>query len=394
MNILLFDMDGVLLEPHGYHLALQETVALVGRVLGYAGVELMAEDIVALEAAGVDSEWDSSAICAVLLLETLWANDPSVALPPTLSGQANPLHSVPSPDFRSFTQALSQEGSRGVPPLERAERWFLRSTDSRTSEQNQAIHHILRTARQIDGSLTHRTFQELVLGSRLFAETYGLQPSRDTQSYLAQYDRPTLSSQQSADVLQWLQDAGNRAVIVTGRPSRPPAGHLGAPEAEIGAQCAGLATLPLLGQGGLQWLSSRRRCDPEAYLKPSPVHTLSALRLALGDPLSDAMEAAAGLALDNQVDAAWEELDGARVYVFEDTAPGLESICGAEGALREAGVSMELSLYGITDQGPKRQALEAVGATVVPSLPAALSSLQVVSSGWNARPAGEWVEQR
>ena len=30
MRILIFDMDGVLIEPHGYHRALKETVRLAG----------------------------------------------------------------------------------------------------------------------------------------------------------------------------------------------------------------------------------------------------------------------------------------------------------------------------------------------------------------------------
>ena len=45
MRILLFDLDGVLLEPRGYHRALRETVTLVGQWLGYRRVTLTPEDI-------------------------------------------------------------------------------------------------------------------------------------------------------------------------------------------------------------------------------------------------------------------------------------------------------------------------------------------------------------
>ena len=53
-KILLFDMDGVLLEPGGYHKALTETVRLIGESLGYKNVELTPADIAAFEAAGTE----------------------------------------------------------------------------------------------------------------------------------------------------------------------------------------------------------------------------------------------------------------------------------------------------------------------------------------------------
>jgi len=40
MDILLFDMDGVLLKPLGYHRALKETVRLAGISSGYGEVLL------------------------------------------------------------------------------------------------------------------------------------------------------------------------------------------------------------------------------------------------------------------------------------------------------------------------------------------------------------------
>ena len=45
MKILLFDMDGVLLEPNGYHLALKETVRLVSRSMGFEDFLLSDQDI-------------------------------------------------------------------------------------------------------------------------------------------------------------------------------------------------------------------------------------------------------------------------------------------------------------------------------------------------------------
>ena len=63
MELLIFDMDGVLLEPLGYHHALRETVRLAGETCGFSDVQLSAEQIARFEALGISSEWHSSALC-------------------------------------------------------------------------------------------------------------------------------------------------------------------------------------------------------------------------------------------------------------------------------------------------------------------------------------------
>jgi hypothetical protein len=375
VKILLFDMDGVLLESGGYHRAFQKTVTLTGRLLGYQGVELTTQDIAAFEAAGVFSEWDSSAMCAALLLENLWAEYPTLTLPPTPTMPALPSHDRPCPDFQAFAHTLSQPHLRELRPLKRAEHMLLdnsRSPSSRTSAQSRAIQSILRNARSIEGSLTHRIFQELVLGSQVFAETYDLPPALGTESYLLQYDRRTLPEPERTKLLEWLQCTDQRGVIFTSRPSRSVGGHLGTPEAEIGSQAAGLERLPILGLGGLTWLSARRNHDPESFLKPSPVHALAALRLAIGDSLETALRAAAALVLDGRVDPIWQALVGAQVHVFEDGVAGLESAHAAQCILEQIRVPMRVRLFGIAENSPKRQSLEAIGATVSATLGAAL----------------------
>lgn len=70
MDILLFDMDGVLVNPRGYHRALHETVRLAGISTGIGAVDLEDEQVTQFEALGISSEWHSSALCmAVMVLE-------------------------------------------------------------------------------------------------------------------------------------------------------------------------------------------------------------------------------------------------------------------------------------------------------------------------------------
>jgi hypothetical protein len=375
MRILLFDMDGVLLEPHAYHRALIDTVSHVGRVLGYGDVIIDGADITAFEASGVSSEWDSAAICAALLLENLWWEYPSATLPDASMPRALPEHGVAPPAFHPFIGSLSRADLQELSPLLRAERLLLSGPSPHTPMQRQAIQDILRKARQIEGSLTHRVFQELVLGSRVFALTYGLPPLLDTASYLREYDLPTLSAHSQVRLIKWLHDRDHSASIFTSRPSRPVGSQFCTPEAEIGARSVGLENLPVIGLGGLSWLSARRGCDPDSFRKPSPVHALAALRVALGGNVREALEAAAALVLDGQVGRVWDGLSGAAIYTFEDTAGGMQSARAARELLERHGVKVELSLLGITDSEAKRHALEAMGATVVPSLSVALDRL-------------------
>ncbi len=83
MNFYLFDIDGVLLEPLGYHYALVETIRLIANSLGYGDILLTAEDIAAFESSGVSSEWDLTDICAAFLLVQAWKIDPDLRLPTT-----------------------------------------------------------------------------------------------------------------------------------------------------------------------------------------------------------------------------------------------------------------------------------------------------------------------
>jgi hypothetical protein len=375
MRILLFDMDGVLLEPHAYHRALIDTVSHVGRVLGYGDVLIDGTEIMAFEAAGVSSEWDSAAICAVLLLQNLWREYPSATLPDASLARVLPEHAVAPPPFRPFIGSLSRADLRELSPLLRAEHLLLSGPGPRTLMQRQAIQAILHKARQIDGSLTHRIFQELVLGSREFALIYALPPLMDTASYLREYDLPTLPAHTQVRLARWLQEDDHWASIFTSRPSRPVGDQFCTPEAEIGVRSVGLESLPVIGLGGLSWLSVHRDCGPDAFLKPSPAHALAALRVALSGDVQEALEAAAALVLDGRVDRVWNDLSGAEIYVFEDTAGGMQSARAARELLERHGVKIKLSLFGITDSEAKGHALEAMGATVVSSLSMALDRL-------------------
>ena len=108
MKILLFDMDGVLLESLGYHLALQETVRYMAKSLGFEDRTLSPDDIAIFESGGINKEWDEAAICTALLLEAAWKIDPTRELPNAPSKLKIPLLKQPStPDFNVLARRLS-----------------------------------------------------------------------------------------------------------------------------------------------------------------------------------------------------------------------------------------------------------------------------------------------
>jgi hypothetical protein len=375
VRILLLDLDGVLLQTGGYHAALREVVRLISGALGFGEVRLSQETIDLFEAAGVTSEWDSTAICAALLLDRAWELYPSLTLPREPPLPALPSHSLNPPDFEAFARSMFVAGEHGLSPIHRAERALLGPGHGRTPEQTGALQTILEDARDIRASLTHRLVQELNLGSPTFREIYRMPPVLDVPSYLREYDRPALSPATASRIGGWLKMADHRAVLFSNRPSRSPGGSLSPPEAEIGAEVAGLGSLPMVAMGPLSRESNLRGQGPQAFLKPSPIHALAAMLHATGTPLVEAVACAAGLVLDSRKEGEWDVLNGGTVYVFEDVEPGMLSALGAEAALRGIGVGLGLGLFGIATSAPKRRSLESVGATVYPDIETALASM-------------------
>jgi hypothetical protein len=376
LEILLFDMDGVLLVPAGYHLALQETVATIGRALGFSKAHLGTETIAQFEAAGATSEWDSSAICAVLLLIRLWERYPHGRLTARSLSDPHTPHDLPAPDFHAFARSLAETGPVHTPPLPRAETLLIDHAPDWSPTQIAHLRELLQGAREIDRSITHRMFQEFVLGSELFNEIYGLSPLFSLAGYLETCDQPALDLQTVKSLNAWLASSYQRAAIFTNRPTLEPDGLAGTPEGELGLATTGLQNIPLIGWGQLYWLSRGRGLAEGDFSKPAAAHALAALRCALGDPLEVALAAAADLQMGRE-STGWGRLNGARISAFEDGAAGLVSARAAGRLLAQQGISTDIRLYGISQEKAKQQALADVGGQLFPDLAAALRAAGV-----------------
>jgi phosphoglycolate phosphatase-like HAD superfamily hydrolase len=373
VRILLFDMDGVLIESHAYYMALRDTVEKVSRMLGFEPYRLTRTQVEWIEAVGLTSEWDSSALCTAMFYERLWKVHPSFQHMLEPPYPTPPVHDLPPPDLDTFMRKMAEEPYHAHPLLEAERRVLERS--QLDSAHNQRLRRILREARSPAHSLTFRLFQEYILGSQTYATTYEFPAILETASYLEQFDRPTLSAASTKRLNAWLDSPGNYAAMITNRPSLWPGGADGTPEAEIGARLCGLDRLPILAYGELSWLSARRDAHSELYLKPSPIHALATMRAALGERPTTALTSAAALIIDGEWDSAWETLADTRVYVFEDSPKGIQSASSACDILGEQGVKVHLERYGITQSKPKGRSLQAAGARVFPSLQDALEAI-------------------
>jgi hypothetical protein len=378
MNLLLSDLDGVLLESHSYHESLRRTMDVVGEALGFGTGVLSQEGVLAFEAAGVTSEWDSSAMCTALLLERLWQIIQGAKPGLDLLERPIPVHGLPEPDLAAFAAALGRDRSTESRPRENAIGLMRSMFAYLPPARVEVLTGLVQDGRDPDRSLTFRLIQELNLGSERYEALYRRPPQLDSQSYLETCDRPMLNAAERKRLRAWIAQPGHACAIFTNRPTSGPDGVSGAPEAEIGLAVAGLDDLSVVGMGDLGWLAGKRHLEPQSLIKPSPVHVLTAMQLALGATLEEGLVAAARLALDGKFDSSWTVLNGARVVAIEDASKGLRSAAAAAAVLRKHGLDLRLSLLGIPDHPEKSRALRDAGATIVPDIHGALGYLP----GW------------
>jgi hypothetical protein len=386
MNVWLFDLDGVLIRPGGYREALRRTVAHFSQAAGFAPAPVAEETIESFEAQGITSEWDICGICAMADIFEVWRANPGLHLAGDLPAAQAQLRAPglarPAPDYARWARQVGAVGgetpSAAAVKVFKHEAGHAESDLVRTAEFETILDAVLGSPREFSRSPVMQYFQQFTLGSRGYAEQYRVPPTVETPSLLAELDRPALSPAARGRILA-LQSGGIvRAAIITARPCRPQlAGDESfdyPPEAEIAQKLAGLEALPLAGAGQMQWLARRRGQIVDAYLKPSPVHALAALALALGGKEDAALESGRALVEDGKILPPWDQHPGGeiRISVFEDSPTGVIGTQSAVDLLRRRHIPCALSIYGIATGAEKRTALESLGAQVFDSTDAAL----------------------
>lgn len=374
MEIFIFDMDSVLLNPEGYHRALQETVRLAGVSLGFGNIQLTKGQINKFEAFGISSEWHSSALCMAVL--TLESRNPEVAPHYRNTSEVN-ASETPALEIGlgELFEELSAQ-SLEIPAIQRAATAIENLASKENLDPEPALKWICESE-SIDLSLTMNSFQELILGSETFEKTYGKKAKLKTESYLQLFDVPLITSSNAGKLKDWVDHSNHGAAIMTNRPSNTLLGKAGTPEAEKGAQVVGLESIPIVGYGELLWLADRFESEAVRFNKPAWQHAMAATLLAVGFPVDQS------LMWVGRDFADWDIQDlgclqGSIITVFEDTPAGLISAKEAGEILNILGVEVETRLIGVTENDSKHSALVSNGAKVFPSVNHALEAFQVL----------------
>jgi hypothetical protein len=268
----------------------------------------------------------------------------------------------------SAVKLFRQEAGHADPDVDRA------------GEFNSLLEALLGHPREFARSPVMQYFQQFTLGSRVYGEQYHVPATVDTPSLLAKMDRMAISADTRDKILAMNRDHRIRSAIITARPCWPQEARDDLldypPEAEIALKVAGLRELPMVGAGHMLWLAKQHGQKPDAYLKPNPVHSLTALAFALGAGEGDALEAARTFVEEGKMLPPLAQLKegGADVVVFEDSPTGVIGTQSAVDLLRRARLDIRLAFMGVAAGGEKRAALESLGAELFTTTDEALDA--------------------
>ena len=368
LTIFLFDVDGVLIDPRGYKEALIATVDRLARQMGQAGMAPTGEDIAVFEACGVTSEWDSAPMCVGMVLAAALSGHPELARP-TVEATFEALREagvgIERPDYQTLARRVAAE----TPDVEQPTLTILRLLkDGMDATHHPLLNAFLPKVWTLE-SLTTRVFQHYSLGSERYSATTGQAADFESLSTLLEHDKPVLTAAHKAGLTDAFDEGAIRYAIYTARPSLPPAdlppdtpipnSLLYPPEADLAAEQIDLAHAPLIAGGRVGWLAATRGKDPAAYLKPSPVQALAAIRAAVTGEEAASLTAAADLAEDRTRVAAFQGMADRpwRVVVFEDSAGGILATRRAVDLLTDVGLPVSFEAVGVATQASKRAAL-------------------------------------
>jgi hypothetical protein len=360
-KFILFDMDGVLLKPGGYHQALKATVRRIGKSLGVLSARLSDDQIAHFEALSVTNEWDSAAISAALILLRAWKVNPDERL------GTHPLNADvltdQAPEIDVFLNTFTDVGD--LPTVSAYEK-ITRENTWLNGSQRDTLKRLLYHSRDIYKSPILPWHQETVLGSRAFQENYNLEPKLNIESYLTSYDRQVMSFETRKNIHTWLAYPDHRAGIMTNRPSSTPPGYLSSPEAELGAKLVQVDHLPLIGSGMLAWFAATQCELPDhTFLKPNPVHALALMQMCLGASPTNALQLAYDLWRGGGKKEDWDQFNGSHITIFEDAVKGLRAGISSQVLLERIGIDIDLRLVGISSNPIKRAELEKIADVVL-----------------------------
>ena len=410
-HLLLFDVDGVLIEDGGYYAALIATLNYFNELLGAAPIIFGAPDRDQFQSRGYVNEWDLCPLCAGILIVDTLARQPDLALRPApFENFMRQFRGVNVPQLKDVAQPYLEEIDR-LPgkPVERARDMLLTALarlslrdDTRAATEN-LLRQMFSQTHDVDHAPVTQIFQEFVIGSKLYAESYQLPPRFSAPSVLATEDRSLISAAAQAKLAEWAAADRVKVCVYTARPSLPPADdpdHVSligySPEAELGLQLLGMA-YPLIATGRVQWLAAKANVPFESVTKPAPIQALAAIGAALTHEEANSLLAAHALvarreligplaalrpvrwadkSLDDTEQPGPPDRSSVHVWIVEDGILGMQATHGAIDLLKQSGLEIHAHAIGIAAGGPKAAALAPLSEIVLPDVNVAIDYIE------------------
>jgi hypothetical protein len=388
-HLLLFDVDGVLIEDGGYYAALIATLDYFNALLGAGPIVFGPPDREQFQSRGYVNEWDLCPLCAgILIVETL-ARHPDLTLRPApFEDFLRHLgRGVNVPQLKDVAQPyLEQIDLLQGKPVERACNVLLNALaqltlreDTRAATES-LLREMFSQTHDVDHAPVTQIFQEFVIGSKLYAESYQLPPRFATPSVLETEDRSLISAAAQTELAEWAKADRVKVCVYTARPSLPPAddpdhiSHLGySPEAELGMQLLNM-DYPLIATGRVQWLAAKVNVPFESVTKPAPIQALAAIGAALTREEANSLLAAHALMARGELIGPLTHLKNraTHVWIIEDGILGMQATHGAIELLQRSGLDIHAHAIGVAAGGPKAAALAPLSEIVLPDVNAAL----------------------
>jgi hypothetical protein len=383
--VFLFDIDGVLVAPGGYRRATQSTLDFFTRRMGIADQILSEETFSVFESQNITSEWDTVPLCLAAILDHIQADYPYIELPDNLYQACDVIRSRAVPTPRVDYHALAARVGSGFQQGYTFAKLALMLNDP--DQQNPPYPHLLgqpildsllEHTLDLTASPTTKLFQQFVLGSRRYQETYGLPAEIESESYLRTYDKPMLSPVLRQDLLVRWHTGKLSIAAYTLRPSRNddhlPVRYLSfSPEANIALEELGFEEIPMVGYGQVDRTAELTGVSPRQIAKPSPIQALGALGAALFRDEMQAMLAATRWISQGDSDF-FQRLPALDIHIFEDSAASIEAVRRVSEMLIAIGVPATLHAWGISQNRVKIVALKRAQAEVCADVNAAVDA--------------------
>lgn len=393
---LILDIDGVLIESHGYRLACIDTINYFLIQMGQPYLRIDREITDAFEVSGINAEWDMVPLALAAFVNWycgIGGSVPDESFPPRCNDHLitdnrafremmlkqitsySEMLNTSETALNAIYHSLQKSGGKGLEKLWNlpcCDRFFVDSLDPRKSP--------------FFAGLMNR-----ILGSEEFQRFYGLQAPVKCESYLLSKDILLISEKNRKKLHGFSDMDGIYPVVMTYRPSLwpDPDGNHGAnhfvntPEAECALHLLGWdeGRIQMIGAGSLCYIEEKKSLRREFYVKPHPFHALASFTIALCRNEIMALEKAWVLCehepkAEKSPIAEWvSPEDEIILAVFEDSVSGIKSVRNAVEILRNWGYNAVGIFCGIQTTDAKNKLLNAESAVLYSDFNAALEAV-------------------